>query len=40
MSHGAFGWNELLTNDVEKAKSFYASTIRWAAIGSPRPTAK
>ena len=30
MSHGAFGWNELMTTDVEKAKSFYAKTIGWA----------
>jgi uncharacterized protein len=29
MSHGAFMWNELMTNDVEKAKSFYHATIGW-----------
>lgn len=29
MSHGAFMWNELMTNDVEKAKSFYSATIGW-----------
>lgn len=31
MSHGAFIWNELMTNDVEKAKSFYGATIGWTA---------
>ena len=29
MAHGAFMWNELMTADVEKAKSFYAKTIGW-----------
>lgn len=29
MSHGAFMWNELMTANVEKAKSFYAKTIGW-----------
>lgn len=29
MAHGAFMWNELMTNDVEKAKSFYRATIGW-----------
>lgn len=27
--HGAFHWNELMTNDVEGAKAFYASTLGW-----------
>ena len=25
--HGTFCWNELMTRDVERAKSFYAKTI-------------
>ncbi len=29
MAHGAFMWNELMTADVEKAKSFYGKTIGW-----------
>ncbi len=28
-SHGSFYWNELMTRDVEKAKSFYGSSIGW-----------
>lgn len=31
MSHGAFIWNELMTNDVEKAKTFYGATLGWTA---------
>ena len=31
MSHGAFIWNELMTNDVEKAKAFYGATLGWTA---------
>jgi predicted enzyme related to lactoylglutathione lyase len=27
--HGSFCWNELMTNDIEKAKSFYGTTIGW-----------
>ncbi|HUK58101.1 MAG TPA: VOC family protein [Stellaceae bacterium] len=30
MAHGAFMWNELMTADVEKAKSFYGKTLGWA----------
>jgi predicted enzyme related to lactoylglutathione lyase len=33
MAHGAFYWNELLTDDVEKAKSFFAATIGWTFEG-------
>jgi predicted enzyme related to lactoylglutathione lyase len=29
MAHGSFAWNELMTNDVEKAKAFYRSAIGW-----------
>ncbi len=28
-SHGSFYWNELMTRDVEKAKSFYGASIGW-----------
>ncbi len=28
-SHGTFHWNELMTNDVEGAKTFYANTLGW-----------
>ncbi|MGQ3676000.1 VOC family protein [Xanthobacter sp. TB0139] len=27
--HGKFYWNELLTDDVEKALAFYAETLGW-----------
>lgn len=27
--HGTFAWNELSTDDVEKAKAFYASALGW-----------
>ncbi len=27
--HGAFSWNELVTNDVEGAKTFYSSLLDW-----------
>jgi predicted enzyme related to lactoylglutathione lyase len=26
-SHGTFYWNELMTRDAEKAKTFYADTL-------------
>jgi len=26
---GVFGWNELMTSDVEAAKTFYAATVGW-----------
>jgi uncharacterized protein len=29
MAHGSFAWNELMTNDIEKAKTFYRSAIGW-----------
>lgn len=28
-SHGAFYWNELMTWDVSKAKTFYEDTLGW-----------
>lgn len=27
--HGAFSWNELMTNDVQGAKTFYAELLGW-----------
>ncbi len=27
--HGAFSWNELMTNDIEGAKTFYAKMFNW-----------
>ena len=27
--HGAFSWNELMTNDIEGAKSFYSKLFNW-----------
>lgn len=27
--HGAFSWNELMTTDVEAAKSFYGELLGW-----------
>jgi len=29
LKHGAFGWNELMTTDVEGAKQFYRSLFGW-----------
>ncbi len=28
-SHGSFHWNELLTRDADRAKTFYGETIGW-----------
>ncbi len=28
-ANGIFGWNELMTTDVEAAKSFYGATVGW-----------
>ncbi|MEP9354954.1 VOC family protein [Xanthobacter sp. KR7-65] len=33
--HGKFYWNELLTDDLEKAKAFYGATLGWTF--SPMP---
>jgi predicted enzyme related to lactoylglutathione lyase len=38
MAHGAFMWNELMTADVEKAKSFYAKTVGWTIEEMKMPT--
>ena len=31
--HGHFYWNELMTRDVESAKSFYGETLGWTFDG-------
>jgi predicted enzyme related to lactoylglutathione lyase len=31
LKHGAFGWMELMTTDVESAKGFYARLFGWEA---------
>jgi len=33
--HGKFYWNELMTDDVEKAKAFYAATLGWSFSEMP-----
>ena len=35
--HGAFHWNELMTGDVEKAKTFFSQTIGWSFTEMPMP---
>lgn len=37
MAHGTFVWNELLTRDVEAAKTFYATTVGWTFRPMPMP---
>ena len=36
-SHGHFHWNELLTRDVDRAKTFYEATIGWSFEAMPMP---
>ncbi len=36
-SHGHFAWNELITNDVEKARAFFASLVGWSGSAMPMP---
>ena len=36
-SHGTFYWNELMTRDVEGAKTFYAGTLGWSFDAMPMP---
>lgn len=33
--HGRFYWNELMTDDVEKAKAFYGATLGWRFADMP-----
>ncbi len=35
--HGHFRWNELLTRDIERAKSFYGQSIGWTFKPAPGP---
>ena len=35
MSHGTFVWNELMTRDVEAAKTFYGSVFGWTFRAMP-----
>lgn len=37
MSYGTFVWNELLTRDVEAAKTFYARIVGWTFKPMPMP---
>lgn len=34
---GMFGWNELLTTDVEAAKQFYTQLLGWTTEDNPIP---
>lgn len=36
-AHGTFNWNELMTNDVAKAKAFYGATLGWTFSDMPMP---
>ncbi len=35
--HGTFIWNELMTRDVEGAKSFFAEALGWTFEAMPMP---
>lgn len=35
IEHGTFGWNELMTSDVEAAKAFYAKVAGWTYQDMP-----
>jgi predicted enzyme related to lactoylglutathione lyase len=34
-AHGTFNWQELMTNDVAKAKAFYGATLGWTYSDMP-----
>lgn len=36
-THGTFSWNELSTNDIQKAKDFYSKTVGWTIEEFPMP---
>ncbi len=36
-THGTFTWNELMTDNIEKAKDFYSKTIGWTIEEFPMP---
>ena len=35
--NGTFYWNELMTNDVDRAKAFYGATLGWTFDPMPMP---
>ena len=35
--HGAFGWNELMTSDVDGAEKFYGELFGWEIDKNPMP---
>lgn len=35
MTHGTFGWNELMTSDIEASKAFYAKVAGWTYQDMP-----
>jgi len=35
LKHGAFGWHELVTTDVEAAKAFYSKLFGWETVEYP-----
>lgn len=35
--HGSFHWNELMSRDVERDKTFYSDTLGWRYEGMPMP---
>ena len=37
-THGTFYWNELMTRNVERAKTFYSDTMGWSFDAMPMPT--
>ena len=36
-SHGHFYWNELMTRNIERAKTFYAEALGWTFEAMPMP---
>jgi hypothetical protein len=36
-AHGVFNWNELMTNDVARAKAFFGATLGWTFSDMPMP---
>lgn len=36
--HGAFHWNELMTDSADQAKAFYADTVGWSFDAMNMPT--
>lgn len=35
MAHGTFGWNELMTSDIEASKNFYSRVAGWTYQDMP-----